>query len=178
MVSALSPGGALEDFQGKNRDAASFNWFAAAAVRCLHSNRLSPEFDAAADAASFCWHLHSAHGTVWPVSWNQDADPDLDERDRAHQTGRGSGDHIIRRFWIHDPAVRWIHAPAGLGIGLLSVYELLCGCNFAFVHMRIPVVEEKRHCPLFGSVIRESLSDLGHYEKITATQEELIYGTE
>lgn len=74
MVSALSPGGALEDFQGKNRDAASFNWFAAAAVRCLHSNRLPPEFDAAADAASFCWHLHSAHGTVWPVSWNQDAD--------------------------------------------------------------------------------------------------------
>lgn len=53
MAFAISTGGALEDFSGKNRDAASFNRLAPAPVYCLHGGSLSHASDAAAGASSF-----------------------------------------------------------------------------------------------------------------------------
>ena len=70
MAYAVASGGNLEDFSGKNQDAASFDRFTAALVYCVRGNSLSHSFDAAADIASFCRLLCTAHGTAWPVPWS------------------------------------------------------------------------------------------------------------
>ena len=79
MDSAISSGGALENFSGKNQDAASFNRFAAASVYRVYSSSLSSLFAAIADDFSFCRILCMAHGTGWAVSWSQNADIDMDQ---------------------------------------------------------------------------------------------------
>ena len=70
MASAISSGGTLENFQGKNQDAASFNRFATAPVHCVHGSSLSLSFNAATDIAAFCRLLCTVHGTGWSVFRN------------------------------------------------------------------------------------------------------------
>ena len=84
MASSISSSGNLEDFQGKNQDAASFNWFATAPVYCVHGSSLSHPFNAATDVVSFCRLLCIAHGTGWFIPWSQNADIDMDQRDCAY----------------------------------------------------------------------------------------------
>ena len=55
MAYAVSSDRALEDFSGKNQD-----------------------------AASFCRLLCTVHGAGWLVFWNQNADIDMDQRGRAY----------------------------------------------------------------------------------------------
>ena len=84
MAYAVSSDRALEDFSGKNQDAASFNWFATAPVYCVHGSSLSHPFNAATDVVSFCRLLCIAHGTGWFIPWSQNADIDMDQRDCAY----------------------------------------------------------------------------------------------
>ena len=84
MAYAVSSGRALEDFSGKNQDAASFNRFATAPVYCVHGSSLSHSFNAVTDVASFCRLLCTAHGIGWFVPGSQNADIDMDQRDRAY----------------------------------------------------------------------------------------------
>ena len=84
MAYAVSSGRALEDFSGKNQDAASFDRFATAPVYCVHGSSLSHSFNAVTDAASFCRLLCTVHGAGWLVFWNQNADIDMDQRGRAY----------------------------------------------------------------------------------------------
>ena len=152
MASAISSGEALEDFSGQNQDAASFNRFAAVFVYCVYGGSLSAASDAAADAPSFYGFLCTAHGTVWSVPRSQNADIDMDQRDCAHQTGRSGHDYFIRRFRIHGIAVRRIYAPARMDIGLLQVYELLCGGKSVSMRVCIHMAAKKGGCPFFGFV--------------------------
>ena len=153
MAFAVSSGGAMENFSGKNQDAATFDRFAAAPVYCVYGSGLFPAFDAAADASSFCRLLCAAHGTGRPVPWSQNADIDMDQRDRTYQAGRAGHDHIIWRFRVYDTAVCWIYAPARMDIGLLRVYKLLCGRKSAPIRLGLSVAAKKRCGPFFGSVM-------------------------
>ena len=83
--------------------------------------------------SSFWEFLCGAHGTGWSVSWNKNADIDMDQRDYANQTGRSGHNYLIMCFCIYDIAVCWIYAPARMEIGVLQIYELFCKCKFAFI---------------------------------------------
>lgn len=153
MASAISSDKALENFSVKNQVAASFNRFTTAPLYCVHGSSISLSFNATADTPSFFWLLCTAYGTGWSVSWNQNANIDVDQRNCAYQTGRTGHDHIIWRFRIYGTAVRWIYASARMGIRVLRVYELLCGCESAPVRVDLFVAAKKRRCPFFNSVM-------------------------
>lgn len=155
LAAAISPGRAMEDFSGKNQDATFLDRFAPAPVYCLHGGSLSPTSDATADASSFCWFLYAVYGTGWLVPWRQNADIDMDERDRAHQARRRGHDHIVWRLRIYRAAVRGIYAPARMDAGLLRIYELLCGCKSFLIRLGLSVAAEKRCCPFFGSLMEK-----------------------
>ena len=70
MASASSSGGTLEDFSGKNQDAASFDQFATASVYRVYGSSLSSSFAAIADYFSFCRFLCTAHGSGRADSWS------------------------------------------------------------------------------------------------------------
>ena len=53
MASAISSGGAMEDFSGKNQDAASFNRVTSAFMHYMHGGSLSATSGATADTSSF-----------------------------------------------------------------------------------------------------------------------------
>ena len=70
MASAISAGGAMVDFSGKNQDAASFNRFTNAFMHCVYSRSLPTVFVAIDNDFSFCGFLCLAHGTDWSIAWN------------------------------------------------------------------------------------------------------------
>ena len=78
MASAISSGGTLADFQGKNQDAAPFNWFTSAIVCWMHGNSLFHVLVAVTNDSSFWEFLCVAHSTGWSVFWNKNADIDMD----------------------------------------------------------------------------------------------------
>ena len=160
MASAISSDKALENFSVKNQVAASFNRFTTAPLYCVHGSSISLSFNATADTPSFFWLLCTAYGTGWSVSWNQNANIDVDQRNCAYQTGRTGHDHIIWRFRIYGTAVRWIYASARMGIRVLPVYELLCGCESAPVRVDLFVAAKKRRCPFFNSVMARQSNSL------------------
>ena len=153
MASAIPSGGALEDFSGENQDAASFNRFAAAFVYWVHDHSLSPASDTTADVSPFYRLLCAANGTFWSVPWSQNADIDMDQRDRAYQTGCAGHNHLIWRFRIYVTTVRRIYAPTRMDIRVLRVYELLCGCKSVSIRIALPVATEKRRCPFSDLVM-------------------------
>lgn len=79
MDSAISSGGALENFSGKDQDTTSFNRFTVVSVYRVYDSSLSFAFDTIVDDFSFCRILCMAHGTGWSVPWSQNADIDMDE---------------------------------------------------------------------------------------------------
>ena len=143
MASAISSGGALEDFSSENQDADSFNRFADAFVYCVYGGSLSHASDAAADAPSFCGFLCAAHGIGWPVPRSQNADINMDQRDHAYQTGCAGHNHLIWRFRIYGTTVRRIYAPARMDIRVLRVYELLRRCKSVSIRVDLPVATKK-----------------------------------
>ena len=78
MASAISSGGTLADFQGKNQDAAPFNGFTSAIVCWMYGSSLFHVLVAVTNDSSFWRFLYVTYGTGWSVSRNKNADIDMD----------------------------------------------------------------------------------------------------
>ena len=70
MALAISAGGAMVDFSGKNQDAASFNRFTNAFMHCVYSRSLSNAFVALVNDFSFCGFICFVHDADWSAAWN------------------------------------------------------------------------------------------------------------
>ena len=106
--------------------------------------------------SSFREFLCVAHGTGWSVFWNENADIDMDQRDYADQTGRSGHNHFIMWFCIYGSTVCWIYALARMEIGILQIYDLLCGCKSFSIRLVLLVATEKRSCSFFRTLMGNS----------------------
>ena len=57
-------------------------------------------------------------------------------------------------------AVRGIYAPARMDVGLWQIYELFCWGKSFLIGLGLPLAEEKRCCPFFGSLMQEYIFSL------------------